>query len=71
MHEFKKKKDISKDVSRKVFFYKLEFLCDLNFDSIKDGGFFAVTEEMNFSNSSDVEICTCGMVHLFEITPTS
>ena len=70
---FKKSKAlyISKDVFRKFDFQKLEFLYGLNFDLIKDGGFVAVTEEMNFPNSSDVEICTCGMVHLFEITPTS
>ena len=48
------KKSISKDVFRKVHFQKLENFCVLNFDLIKDGGFFAVTEEMNFPNSSDV-----------------
>ena len=67
----KVKRFIFRKTSSESLTFKLEFLIDLNFDLIKNGGFVAVTEEMNFPNSSDVEICTCGMVHLFEIIPTS
>ena len=63
MHEFLKKRNFEILHFQNIFKNSenwVKVLYDLNFDSIRvgpGGGFSAMTGEMNFSNSSDVESC--------------